>query len=138
MAPRWFKTVTRETWDDNNFLPGDYAVHPVRGLRLWREAAAPDLHVWTRYLCEFFAQDISLEMDRVKVPTLLLVPGLEGVHCDAGGNYMDAYCRKSWAGSVERNPRITVRTIPGSRACLWFDAPEEVSRAIADFLENIG
>jgi pimeloyl-ACP methyl ester carboxylesterase len=57
VAPHWFKTVTRETWDDNNFLPGDYAVHPVRGLRLWREAARPPLHVWVRYLCEFNAQD---------------------------------------------------------------------------------
>ncbi|MEW5701302.1 MAG: alpha/beta fold hydrolase, partial [Candidatus Zixiibacteriota bacterium] len=50
MAPKWFKTVTRETWDDNNFLPQDYAVNPVRALRLWREAARPPLHVWVRYL----------------------------------------------------------------------------------------
>ena len=32
MAPRWFKTVTRGTWDDNNFYPHDYARHPVRAL----------------------------------------------------------------------------------------------------------
>ncbi len=59
MAPKWFKTVTRETWDDNNFLPGDYARDPVRGLRLWRAAATPPLHVWVRYLCEFNAQDAA-------------------------------------------------------------------------------
>jgi hypothetical protein len=38
----------RETWDDNNFLPGDYAVNPILGLRLWREAASPQVHVWIR------------------------------------------------------------------------------------------
>lgn len=133
---RWFKTVTRETWDDNNFLPGDYAVDPVRGLRLWREAARPDLHVWVRYLCEFNAQDVTLSLAELKVPTLFLEPGLEGLQFDAGQNYMEGYTRASWGGSREGNPRIQVKPIPGSRACLWFDKPEETRRAIAEFLDG--
>jgi pimeloyl-ACP methyl ester carboxylesterase len=137
LAPRWFKTVTRETWDDNNFLPGDYAVHPVRGLRLWREAAAPRLHVWVRYLCEFNAQDVTVGLDKLSVPTLLLEPGLDGLWHEAGQNYMEAYCHKSWEGAVEKNPRITVKTIPHSRACLWFDQPEPVSAAVSAFLEGL-
>jgi len=137
MAPRWFKTVTRETWDDNNFLPGDYAVNPVRGLRLWREAAIPKLHVWVGYLCEFYAQDISLEMNEVGVPTLILRPGLEGIHHDPGNNYMEMFCHKSWEGCIENNPRITVRTINSSRACLWFDQPQEVNKTVVEFLERV-
>ncbi|MCI0330233.1 MAG: alpha/beta hydrolase [candidate division Zixibacteria bacterium] len=137
LAPLWFKTVTRETWDDNNFLPGDYAVNPIRGLRLWREAASPKLHVWIRYLCEFNAQDISVEMPKLAVPTLLLKPGLEGNFFDPGQNYMELFCLKSWEGSVEKNPKITVKTIPNSRACLWFDQPEEVNRAVVDFLKSV-
>lgn len=136
-APRWFKTVTRETWDDNNFLPGDYAVNPVRGLRLWREAASPKLHVWVRYLCEFNAQDITFEMDKVTVPTLILKPGLEGIKDDPDQNYMVDYCHKSWDGCVENNPRIKVKTIPNSRVCLWFDQPQEVNKAVVDFLKVI-
>jgi pimeloyl-ACP methyl ester carboxylesterase len=138
-APRWFKTVTRETWDDNNFLPGDYAVNPVRGLRLWREAAAPKLHVWVRYLCEFNAQDITFEMGKVAVPTLILKPGLEGVPINPGlsSNYMENYCHKSWEGSIENNPRIIVKTIPDSRVCLWFDQPVEVNKAVVDFLKSV-
>jgi pimeloyl-ACP methyl ester carboxylesterase len=135
-APKWFKTVTRETWDDNNFLPGDYAVNPVRGLRLWREAATPKLHVWVRYLCEFNAQDISAEMGKVTVPTLLLKPGLEGNFFDPGQNYMELFCHKSWEGSIEKNPKITAKTIPNARVCLWFDQPEAVLQAVADFLKS--
>jgi pimeloyl-ACP methyl ester carboxylesterase len=137
LAPRWFKTVTRETWDDNNFLPGDYAVNPVCGLRRWREAADPKLHVWVRYLCEFFAQDISLEMDRVTVPTLILRPGLEGIYHDPGKNYMEAYCHKSWEGHVAGNPSITVKSIPDARVFLWLDQPEAVHGTIADFLGHV-
>jgi pimeloyl-ACP methyl ester carboxylesterase len=137
-APRWFKTVTRETWDDNNFLPGDYAVNPVRGLRLWREAASPKLHVWVRYLCEFNAQDITFEMGKLAVPTLLLKPGLENVPInDLSRNYMETYCHTSWEGSIENHPKITAKTIPNSRVCLWFDQPEEVNKAVVDFLKGV-
>ncbi len=138
LAPRWFRTVTRETWDDNNFLPGDYAVHPVRGLRLWREAASPGLHVWVRYLCEFNAQDVSLELDRLTVPTLLLEPGLEGNWHEAGQDYMRGFCRDSWEGRAVKHPRITVRTIPGARACMWFDQQDAVHDAVAGFLRGVG
>ncbi len=137
MAPLWFKTVTRETWDDNNFLPGDYAVDAVLGLRLWRQAARPPLHVWVRYLCEFNAQDTSLEMGQLTVPTLLLKPGLEGLSHGPGEDYMESYCHKSWDGSVEANPKITVKTIPASRVCLWFDQPEAVEGAIKAFLKGL-
>lgn len=137
LAPRWFKTVTRETWDDNNFQPGDYAIHPVLGLRLWRQAASPDLHVWVRYLCEFNAQDVTTEMDKIAVPTLLLQPGLEGLWHDPGSNYMRNYCHTSWKGSVEKNPKLIVKTIPESRICLWLDQPEAVHEAITGFLKQV-
>ena len=137
LAPKWFKTVTRETWDDNNFLPQDYAVNPVLGLRLWREAAAPLLHVWVRYLCEFDAQDMSDELRKLRVPTLILEPGLEGLQGDQTGNYMYDYCRRSWEGSVENVSSITVKTIPNSRACLWLDQPDAVNAAVTDFLKGM-
>ncbi len=137
MAPRWFKTVTRETWDDNNFLPGDYAVNPVRGLRLWREAASPELHTWVRYLCEYHAQDITLELTNLTVPTLILEPGLEGLSFDPGNNYMDAFCGRSWEGPNKQNPAVHYETIPNTRACMWYDQPETVDKVIGEFLGSI-
>ena len=136
LAPKWFKTVTRETWDDNNFLPGDYAVNPVLGLRLWREAAAPRLHVWIHYLCEFNAQDIMADLGTLTVPTLLLRPGLEGFAQDPDQNYMVNYCHTSWDG-VEENSNIAVKTIPDSRVFLWLDQPQRAGEEIGSFLEGI-
>ncbi len=137
MAPKWFKTVTRQTWDDNNFLPGDYAVNPVRGLRLWREAAEPALHVWVRYLCEFYAQDITRDLDSLKVPTLLLRPGLEGIYHDPGNNYMQAYCQTAWDVLLPENQNIESTTIPNSRICMWFDQPKKFDAVFNDFLAKL-
>ncbi len=133
LAPNWFRTVTRETWDDNNFLPGDYAANPILGLRHWREAARPPLHVWVRYLCEFSAQDATLVLPEVRARVLLLVPGLDGLYVDGGNHYMDAFLRRSWGG-VLNAPGITVQTIPGARVVLWSDQLHAVSEAIDRFL----
>lgn len=137
LAPRWFKTVTRETWDDNNFLPGDYAANPILGLRLWRMAARPPLHVWVRYLNEFFAQDVTLKLDRLEVPTLLLHPGLEGLWHPDGNNYVEAYTRRSWSEHAARHSQITVDTIPDTRIVPWYDRPQAVNEAIDDFLADV-
>lgn len=138
MVPKWFKTVTRETWDDNNYLPGDYAVHPVRGLRLWREAARPTLPVWVRYLNEFYAQDVSLDLDRLMVKTLVLKPGLEDLFFEqSGGNYMEAYCDWGWDGAALTNPHIQMTTIPRSRVCMWFDQPELFDAAVTGFVKSL-
>jgi pimeloyl-ACP methyl ester carboxylesterase len=137
MAPKWFKTVTRETWDDNNFLPIDYAINPVRGLRLWRMAAEPPLHVWVRYLCEFYAQDICGELDSLKVPTLLMKPGLEGIYHDPGNNYMRAYCRTAWDVLLPENPRIESTTLADSRICMWFDQPQAFDSILGTFIRKL-
>jgi pimeloyl-ACP methyl ester carboxylesterase len=134
LAPRWFKTVTRETWDDNNFLPADYAVHPLVGLRLWREAARPPLHVWVRFLNEFNAQDVCAELPRLTVPTLLLEPGREGHEHDPANDYLKLYLHDSWAGCVEHHPKVAVRTIPRARVALWYDQPQAVEAAMREFL----
>jgi pimeloyl-ACP methyl ester carboxylesterase len=136
LAPAWFRTVTRETWDDNNFLPGDHAANPVLGLRLWREAARPPLHVWVRYLCEFYAQDITLELERLTTPTLLLHPGLEGTFHEGGNDYLTAYAVRSW-GDVTEHPSITAATLPETRIVQWADRPEAVRARIAAFVSGL-
>jgi len=136
-AQRWFRTVKRETWDDNNFLPGDYAVHPVRGLRLWREAARPPLHVWVRYLCEFNAQDATADLGELAVPTLFLEPDLEGLQFEPGQNYLRRYLHDGWASARESNPHVRVVTIPRSRVALWFDGPQATRDAIVEFVSGL-
>lgn len=137
MIPKWFKTVTRETWDDNNYMPHDYAVNPIMSLRLWREAAEPPLHVWVRYLNEFYCQDITQQLDSLSVPTLLLYPGLEGLFHEPNQNYMYASCHTSWAASAPNHKMIKSITIPNSRICMWLDQPEMFNDEVSKFLAGV-
>ena len=134
LAPQWFKTVTRETWDDNNFLPGDYSANPVLGLRLWREAARPSLHVWIRYLSEFYAQDATFGLDELEIPVLLLKPGLEGLYFEGSNNYVYAYTDRGWGRWAQGAGSFAVLTIPRSRIVPWADRPELVDQAVEGFL----
>lgn len=72
MGQRWFKTVTRRTWDDNNFMPYDYAINPRRGLFLWREAQAPSLpdRDYMRNLCLDSWRGAAEASDRLEFVTI--------------------------------------------------------------------
>lgn len=139
LAPRWFKTVTEETWHDNNFLPRDYALHDLRALQLWRLAARPSLPVWIRYLVEAWAQDVTLDLKRLEVPTLVLLPGFDDDFY-AGpykADYMRSFCIESWEGVAGMSDKLEMRTVPGSRAFMMDDRPEELSQAIDSFLGSL-
>ncbi len=139
MAQRWFKTVTRQTWDDNNFMSYDYAVNPRRGLFLWREAQAPTLPVWIRYLLEFYALDLSPRLAELRVPTLVVQPGFDdpAFYVEAGRNYMRNLCLDSWRGTAGVNPRLEFAAVPESRLFIMHDQPEALDRVMAGFLSRI-
>lgn len=136
MAEHWFKTVTRHTWDDNNFMSYDYAVNPRRGLFLWREAQAPMLPVWIRYLLEFYSIDPSAELPKLEVPTLVVQPGFDdpAFYVEEGKNYMRNLCLDSWRDAAKLNGRLQFVTIPRSRLFVMYDQPEMLDRVLATFL----
>lgn len=136
IGQRWFKTVTRTTWDDNNFMSYDYAVNPRRGLHLWREAQAPMLQVWIRYLLEFYTMDPGPGLKELRVPMLVVQPGFDdpGFYVEPGLNYMRSNCVDSWRGTAEINPLVRFVTVPRSRLFVMHDQPDELDRVLADFL----
>jgi pimeloyl-ACP methyl ester carboxylesterase len=139
MAPQWFRTVTRETWDDNNFLPRDYAIHPLRALQLWKEAARPTLPVWIRYLCEVWAHDSTLDLEQLQVPLLIVQPEFDDLYRQGpqpGGGYMETILHESWVG-VESDERITVKSVPDSRVFLMDDQLEKLDEIIIRFLDKL-
>ncbi len=140
MAQQWFRTVTRRTWDDNNFMTYDYAVDPLRALFLWREAQSPTLPVWIRYLLEFYAQDPTLELSKLKVPTLVVQPGFDdsAFYVDAGRNYMRNLCHDSWQATADLAPAIELVTVQGSRLFVQYDRPDELDRLIREFPKRGG
>lgn len=136
MASGWFKTVTRRTWDDNNFMSYDYAVNPRRGLFLWREAQTPSLPVWIRYLLEFYSIDVSTRLKGLTRPMLVVRPGFDdaGFYVEPDRNYMRNLCLDSWRGAEALNPKIEFVTVPQSRLFVMFDQPDTLDRIIGDFL----
>ena len=138
LAPEWFKTVTRETWDDNNFMPRDYAIHPLRAQQLWMEAASPPLPVWIRYLCESWAQDSTARLARLEVPLLILRPGLDDLYHRGPqmGDYLQALLHRGWEGVEEQSDKIEVETILDSRVFIMDDQPERLDVAVERFVSG--
>jgi len=138
MGHRWFKTVTRRTWDDNNFMSYDYATNPRRGLFLWREAQAPSLPVWIRYLLEFYSFDMTASLKDLKVPTLVVQPGFDDptFYVEPDRNYMRNLCIDSWRGAAGASDRLEFVMIPRSRLFIMFDQPVELDRVLESFLRR--
>jgi pimeloyl-ACP methyl ester carboxylesterase len=137
LAPQWFRTVTRATWDDNNFLPRDYAIHPLRGQQLWMEAAQPTLPVWIRYLCESWAQDSTSRLVELQVPVLILKPELDELYHQGPqmGDYLESFM-SGWDGAEKASHRIQVETIADSRVFIMDDQPQRLHEAVSRFVRG--
>jgi pimeloyl-ACP methyl ester carboxylesterase len=136
-ADRWFKTVTRDTWDDNNYMPYDYAVNPRRGLFLWREAQAASVAVWVRYLLEYYAVDLRPRLPELRAPLLVVHPDFDdpGFYVeDPANNYMKDSTEGSWKGVAAVPNRLEFARVANSRLFVMYDKPDELDRVVDEFL----
>ncbi len=140
LAPNWFKTVTRETWDDNNYLPVDYAIHPLRQLHRWREAAEPTLPVWVRYLCEAWAADLTLDLHRLEIPLLVVKPQFDEQYAllPQRAAFLQTRLHTAWDGATQQSDLITMRTIEDARVFIMDDQPEKLNEVVEQFLDGPG
>src|SRR5438270_4800066 len=67
MGPRWFKTVTLETWNSNNFVPGFYSRDSVLAARVWQRSADVPMPIMIRYLCSYWSMDLDHEWSQLDV-----------------------------------------------------------------------
>jgi pimeloyl-ACP methyl ester carboxylesterase len=133
MGPRWFKTVTKETFDINNYAPPQYSRDPIRAMTLWKKSSAVPLPVMIRYLSEYMAMDLSDEFPRLSVPAQVLIPGFAPeILADAKQAYVKQLFIDSWENVRAKNPSITLRVVPDSRVFITEDRPEAVVDAIAE------
>src|SRR5262249_20624795 len=137
LAPRWFKTVTRKTWVNGNFVGTDYSVDEARGRKAAERANEPPLPVLIRYLCEFHASDLKPDLAEVKVPMLLLQPAFtEALRADGKRKYLAGYFKEPWGDAFPGRPHTEVKFLEGAGILVMDDAAEEVDRTIAAFLEK--
>ena len=138
-APRWFKTVTRDTWVRGNFVATDYSVDSLLGKRFAARANEPPLPVLVRYLCEFHASDLWPELERVRPPLLVIQPSFTGsVRSDTTRSYLQGYFEEPWRGRLEGRRSTETTFLENAGILVMEDQPVRVDRAIADFLKRLG
>lgn len=136
-APRWFKTVTRQTWDSNNFKATDYSVDSVLGKRFADLANSPPLPVLVRYLCEYHASDGWLEVARLERPLLVLEPRFTAsLRADSTRSYLQGFFNEPWRDRLGADKRSESVPVENAGILVMEDQPAIVDRRIAEFAKR--
>ncbi len=139
MAPRWFKTVTRHTWDINNWNAGVYSSDPAQAERLWETAVRATLPTQIRYLLERYSGDLSEDVADLEVPTLLIQPGYDSaVSEQPWGPFLKSFTVDLWGDIDSRNEQVRTVTIPDSRVFIMIDQPDRLNTVVDGFLGGRG
>ena len=136
-APRWFKTVTRETWVKGNFVATDYSTDLDVGHRFADSANDAPLPVLVRYLCEFHASDLWPELARLDAPLLVIQPSFTAeLRADTLRSYLQGYFEEPWRGRLEGRARTETMVVENAGILVMDDQAAAVDRKIASFLER--
>ncbi|OLE54222.1 MAG: hypothetical protein AUG51_09310 [Acidobacteria bacterium 13_1_20CM_3_53_8] len=134
---KWFKYVTPETWDSNDtsaeMLSGDLP----RGQQARLEIEAALLPVKIRYLCEFWASDVTRGFGGLQVPVLALIPGFDQKFLsDPANGFAKTAFLDSWETLIPKHPMVKLVKIPDARLLVLEDQPKLADDAIALFVEQ--
>jgi len=135
---KWFKYVTPETWETNNYPAAMLANDLDRAEQVRQQIEAAPLPVKVRYLAEFMASDDTSKLTSLNVPLLALRPGFdEKFLADPANSWYKTSFQDSW-DAFAKTSRIQLLTIPNARALILDDQPKLTDVAIARFVEHVG
>lgn len=136
-AKQWFRYVTPETWDSNNYPVDMYTNDTARGERLRQQAEAVSLSVKIRYLIEYMAADQTQELNNISIPVLVLRPGFnQKLLADPTTSSFKRMFQDSW-DPFSTNAHLQIQMVTGARAFILDDQPAISDEAIKKFIENI-
>jgi len=134
---QWFKYVTPETWESNNYQREMFANDPIRAERARQEVEAVPLAVKVRYLIEYMASDNRRQFGTLGVRMLALRPGFDdALLSNPAFTFYKTSFLDGWT-AYPTNSRVHPVTIPGARALMLDDQPELTDRAIAVFVDGL-
>lgn len=132
-AQKWFKYVTPETWESNNYRAEMFSNDLARGEQVRKQVESAPLEVKIRYLAEFMAADHTNGFAKLTVPLLALIPGFdEKFFSDPTNSFYKISFQDSWE-PLSKNPRVQRINIPDARALILEDQPTLADEAIAKF-----
>jgi pimeloyl-ACP methyl ester carboxylesterase len=136
-APKWFKTVTRTTWNQGTLKPQLFSVDSVMAHKYWAESYNYPLPVMIRYTCEFFASDYTLEFDKLTCPVMVLRAGFnDRILSDKSFNSVKPQYIDGW-DKLAANKNASLHTIENAGMLVWKDQPEKVYNLVKEFLEKV-
>ena len=137
-AAKWFKYVTPETWKNGDLRQQLLSSDPARAQTAWDELEAAPLEIKIRYLCEFWASDVTRGFDKLQVPVLALVPGFdEKFLADPLNGFAKPAFLDSWETLVPKHPQLELVKISNARMLVLDDQPKAADEAIAAFVRKI-
>jgi pimeloyl-ACP methyl ester carboxylesterase len=132
-APKWFKTVSRQTWDAGNYPSWFYAMDSTTGKNIFDDVQANSIPVMIQYLEEFSAQDTEQELADLKVKMLVLLPDFAGAPQTPVMSGVQLSFIDPWKRLALKNQNIFLQDVSNSRSCATTDQPEAVMAAIERF-----
>ena len=137
-AAKWFRYVTPETWLSNDMRPEMLSSDLTRGQQARDEVEAAQLEVKIRYLCEFWASDVTQNFDKLQVPVLALISAFEEKFLnDPAYRFTKMAYVDSWETLVPKNRLVELVKIPNARLLVLEDQPELAEQAITTFVGKI-
>ncbi len=137
-AQKWFKYVTPETWKNGDLRPQLLSLDPARAQTAWDELESAPLEIKIRYLCEFWASDVTRSFGKLQVPVLALVPGFdEKFLADPANGFARPSFLDSWETVVPKHPQLELVKIPNARMLVLDDQPQAADNVIAAFLKRV-
>ena len=135
---KWFKFVTPETWKNGDLQQQLLSVESSRAQQAWQELESAPVEVKIRYLCEFWASDVTRGFDRLQIPVLALVPGFDGKFlADPANSFAKIAFLDSWESLVPKHPKLELVKIPDARMLVLEDQPKLADDAIAMFVARV-
>lgn len=136
LAPKWFKTVTKKTWDSNMHQPEGYSLHKKNGLKARATSLSVPMPVMIQYLCEFWTTDFTQRLDEVGVPLLVLIPTFnENVRQQERTKYLNDYFINPW-GKLPNLPLLSLINMDNTGAFTWWDQPDKTFGEVRSFIKK--
>ncbi len=137
-AAKWFRYVTPETWLSNDMRPEMLSSDIAKGQKARDEVEAAELEVKIRYLCEFWASDVTQSFDKLQVPVLALISAFDEKFLnDPAYRFTKVAYVDSWETLVPHNSKLELVKIADARLLLLQDQPQRAQEAINGFVEKI-
>ncbi|GAB5537772.1 MAG: hypothetical protein Rubg2KO_40210 [Rubricoccaceae bacterium] len=137
LAPNWFRTVTKATWDSNMWPASIYTADPETASSWWDEVALVPMPVMIRYLCEFLAHDGRQDLAMLKAPLWVLEPGFsEALRDNTFLPYAIQFHQAVW-DEVQAPARMRRMRVEGAHLLIMQDRPDLAVEALHDFATAI-